>query len=92
VTQTDKDVRNHLGRARLDVGRIRLVGPIFGAKLADEESFGFLGRAAGLTPFQNVLFARTRGLDHLIVSAAAKIDKPLAEPHCAIEDDSGFMK
>ena len=45
-----------------------------------------LRRAAGLTPLRDVLDAAARGLHHLIVRPAARIDVPVAEPHRDVVD------
>ncbi len=50
-----------------------------GAGYVGEFEFGFLGGAAGLAAFGDVLHAGTRGLDHLVVGAAALFEVAVAE-------------
>ena len=57
-----------------------------------EFDFGFLRGAGSVAAFQNVLFARAGSLDHLIMGAGVLVHEAVAEPHCAIIDDAGFLK
>ena len=51
-----------------------------GAGDVGELELGLFGSAAGLAAFGDVLHAAARGLDHLVVGAAARGDIPLAKP------------
>ena len=57
-----------------------------------EFDFGFLGSTGCLTAFEDVLFAGARGLDHLVVCAVTLLQKALAEPHCAVIHNPGFLE
>jgi hypothetical protein len=57
-----------------------------------EFEFGFFGGAAGLAPFENVLFAGAGGLHHLVPGAGTPVDKAITETHRAVENDSGLLK
>jgi len=72
-------------------GSLRAVPPDLRG-LRCELDFGFLGSTGCLTAFENVLFAGTRGLDHLVVGAVTPLQKALAEPHRAVIHNPGFLE
>ena len=63
-----------------------------GAGYVGEFEFGFLGSAAGLAAFEDILFAGAGGLHHLVAGAGASVDEAVAETHCAVEDDARFLE
>jgi hypothetical protein len=66
----------------------------FGAGAGDlgQLEFGFLGGAAGLAAFKDILFAGTGRLYHLVTGARSLVNKAVAETHRAVEDDAGLLK
>ena len=56
-----------------------------------ELDFRFLGSAAGFAAFEDVLFAGTGGLHHLVVGAGSPVDKAVAEVYRGVKDDEGLV-
>ena len=63
-----------------------------GAGDVGEFEFHFLGGAAGLAAFEDVLFPRAGSLHHLVGGAATLVHEAAAEAHGAIIDDAGFLE
>src|SRR6185437_4687715 len=62
-----------------------------GTRNSGELDFGFLGSPAGLAAFQNVLFAGTRSLNHLIVSPGFFANKPAAIINSGLKYNQRFV-
>ena len=56
-----------------------------------ELDFRFLGGAAGFAAFEDVLFAGTGGLHHLVVGAGSPVYKAVAEIDRGVKDDEGLV-
>ena len=63
-----------------------------GAGHVDKFDLRFLRCSAGHATFENILFAGTRGLDHLVQGAVAFIKEAVAEAHRAVVHDSGLAE
>ena len=63
-----------------------------GARDTRELDLGFFGSARSFAAFENILFTRSRGLHHLVVSAVGFSQEPLAEAHSAVKDYPGLLE
>jgi hypothetical protein len=63
-----------------------------GAGDAGELDLGLFGSAPGFAAFENILFARTSGLDHLVDGTVAFPEEFVSEPEGEVVDDFGLLE
>jgi hypothetical protein len=86
-----------VGRPLLDFAGAHEIAVVFeqfflaGAGHVGELEFGFLGCAAGLAAFQDVLFAGTGGLHHLVVGAGTLVYETVAEMEGGLVNHQCFV-
>src|SRR6266498_3517801 len=61
------------------------------ARRVREFNLGFLGSCRSLAAFENILFPRTRGLDHLLASAIKFAEEPVAEMKRSVIDNERLL-